>query len=36
MLESIEFPEELIINNDPKELLLRLKKKGRIKDLEVE
>lgn len=33
MLESIEFPEELIINRDPDELLLRLKKKGKLKDL---
>lgn len=36
MLESIDFPEDLIINKDPKELLLRLKKKGRLQDLEVE
>lgn len=35
MLESIDFPEELIINKDPKELLLKLKKKGKLKNLEV-
>lgn len=35
MLESIDFPEELIINKDPNELLLRLKKKGKLQDLEV-
>jgi putative hydrolase len=33
MLESIDFPEELIINKDPNELLLRLKKKGKLQDL---
>ncbi|MFW2487120.1 phosphatase [Clostridium chromiireducens] len=33
MLESIEFPEELIINREPNELILRLKKKGKLKDL---
>ena len=31
MLESIDFPEELIINKDPNEFLLRLKKKGKLK-----
>jgi len=35
MLESIDFPEELIINKDPNELLLRLKKKGKLQDLNV-
>lgn len=35
MLESIDFPEELIMNKDPNELLLRLKKKGRLKDLKL-
>lgn len=33
MLESIDFPEELIINKEPNELLLRLKKKGKLQDL---
>jgi putative hydrolase len=33
MLEKIDFPEELILNMDPNELLLRLKKKGKLKDL---
>jgi putative hydrolase len=33
MLKSIDFPEELIINKDPNELLLRLKKKGKLQDL---
>ncbi|EKQ51061.1 MULTISPECIES: phosphatase [unclassified Clostridium] len=33
MLESIDFPEDLIINKDPDELLLLLKKKGRLQDL---
>ncbi len=35
MLEAIEFPEELIINKDPNQLLLRLKKKGKLKDLDI-
>jgi len=35
MLESIDFPEEFIINKDPKQLLLRLKKKGKLQDLNV-
>jgi len=35
MLESIDFPEELIINKDPNEFLLRLKKKGKLKDLNI-
>lgn len=35
MLESIEFPEEFIINKDPNELLSRLKKKGKLKDLDL-
>lgn len=35
MLESIDFPEELIINKEPNELLSRLKKKGKLQDLEV-
>lgn len=35
MLESIDFPEELIINKDTEELLLRLKKKGKLRDLEI-
>ncbi|NLL29667.1 MAG: phosphatase [Clostridiales bacterium] len=34
MLESINFPEELIINKDPKELLIKLKEKGKLQDLE--
>ena len=33
MLESIDFPEELIINKDPNQLLLKLKKKGKLEDL---
>lgn len=36
MLESIEFPENLIINKNPKELLLRLKEKGKLQNLEIE
>jgi putative hydrolase len=35
MLESIDFPEELIINKDPNQLLLRLKKKGKLQDLNI-
>jgi putative hydrolase len=35
MLESINFPEKLIINKDPDLLLLKLKKKGKLKDLDV-
>ena len=35
MLESIDFPEELIINKEPNELLLRLKKKGKLQDLDL-
>ncbi|OOM06726.1 phosphatase [Clostridium saccharobutylicum] len=35
MLESIDFPDSLIINKDPNELIIRLKKKGRLKDLEL-
>ena len=35
MLESIDFPENLIINKEPNELLLRLKKKGKLKDLQL-
>lgn len=35
MLESIDFPEELIINRDPNELLRRLKKKGKLQDLDL-
>lgn len=35
MLESIDFPEELIINKDPNELILRLKKKGKLQDLDI-
>lgn len=35
MLESIDFPEELIINKDPNELLLRLKKKGKLQDINI-
>lgn len=35
MLESIDFPEELIINKEPKDLLARLKKKGKIQDVEL-
>lgn len=35
MLESIDFPEEFIINTTPNELLLRLRKKGKLKDLEL-
>lgn len=35
MLEKIDFPEELIINANPNELLLRLKKKGKLKDLDI-
>ncbi|MBE6062340.1 MAG: phosphatase [Clostridium butyricum] len=33
MLESIDFPEDLIINKDPNEFLMMLKEKGRLKDL---
>lgn len=33
MLKSIDFPEELIINSTPENLLLRLKNKGKLKDL---
>ena len=35
MLKSIDFPEELIINKEPNELLLRLKKKGKLQDLDL-
>lgn len=35
MLESIDFPEELIINKDTNELLLKLKKKGKLQDLDI-
>lgn len=35
MLESIGFPEELIINKDSKELLLKLKEKDKLQNLEV-
>lgn len=35
MLESIDFPEDLIINKDPNQLLLRLKKKGKLQDIEL-
>lgn len=35
MLESIDFPEDLIINKDPNQLLLRLKKKGKLQDVEL-
>jgi putative hydrolase len=35
MLESINFPEELIINKDPNQLLARLKKKGKLQDIEL-
>ncbi|SFC64620.1 phosphatase [Clostridium uliginosum] len=35
MLESIDFPEELIINKEPEELLKRLKKKGKLSDLDL-
>jgi len=35
MLESIDFPEELVINKYPNELLLRLKKKGKLQDLNI-
>ncbi|AQR96928.1 MULTISPECIES: phosphatase [Clostridium] len=35
MLESIDFPEELIINKDPNQLLARLKKKGKLQDVEL-
>lgn len=34
MLESIDFPEELIINKEPNQLLARLKKKGKIQDID--
>ena len=33
MLESIEFPEDLIINKEPNDLLRMLKKKGKIEDV---
>lgn len=33
MLESIDFPEELIINKEPKDFLKLLKSKGRLKDI---
>ncbi|WP_297416888.1 phosphatase [Clostridium sp.] len=36
MLESIDFPEDLIINKDPNELILLLKKKGRLQDLDID
>jgi putative hydrolase len=35
MLESIDFPEKFIINKDPNEFLLRLKEKGKLKDLNI-
>ncbi len=35
MFESIEFPEELIINGKPEDLLIRLKKKGKLKDMNI-
>ncbi len=35
MLESIDFPEELIINKDPNELLLKLKRKGKLQDIKL-
>ena len=35
MLESINFPEELIINKDPNEFLLKLKKIGKLQDLNI-
>jgi len=35
MLESIDFPEELIMNNEPNQLLLRLKKKGKLQDVNI-
>lgn len=33
MLQSIDFPKNLIINDNPNELLEKLKKKGKLKDL---
>ncbi|GAA0077802.1 phosphatase [Clostridium sp. CTA-5] len=36
MLESIEFPEELIINKTPEDLLKMLKKKGKLNDLNLD
>lgn len=33
MLEAIDFPEELIINKEPNDLLRLLKSKGRLKDI---
>lgn len=33
MLESIDFPENLIINKEPNDLLRMLKKKGKIEDI---
>ena len=35
MLESINFPEELIVNKDPNEFLLKLKKIGKLQDLNI-
>lgn len=35
MLKSIEFPDELIINSDPDQLLKKLTKKGKINNLEL-
>ncbi len=35
MLQSIDFPEDLIINKDPNQLLLKLKKKGKLQDIEL-
>lgn len=35
MLQSIDFPEDFIINKDPNQLLLKLKKKGKLQDIEL-
>lgn len=35
MLKSIDFPDELIINSEPDKLLKKLKKKGKLKNLEL-
>lgn len=35
MLKSVDFPDDLIINTKPEELLLRLKKKGKITDVNI-
>ncbi|WP_252224232.1 MULTISPECIES: phosphatase [unclassified Clostridium] len=35
LLKEIDFPDELIINSKPEELLMKLKKKGKLGDLEI-